>query len=158
MLLCGIIDELKKSTTNILSFFFCEAADSRINNATAVLRGLIYLLMKQHDSLVSDVRDNAGGKPFEGENAWWALLNIFDSIISRYCGPKSVETFVTVPRIAMCNKLANAWRENRKNHPPLHSKSDIAEATLKISNFTQQNSSIATTNFLKLYILILIPS
>lgn len=81
MLLCGIIDELKKSTTNIVSFFFCEAADSRINNATAVLRGLIYLLVKQHNSLISHVRDNAGGKPFEGGNAWWALLNTFNSII-----------------------------------------------------------------------------
>lgn len=82
MLLCGIIDELKKSTTNIVSFFFCEAADSRINNATAVLRGLIYLLVKQHNSLISHVRDNAGGKPFEGGNAWWALLNTFNSIIN----------------------------------------------------------------------------
>jgi len=83
MLLCGIINELKKSTTNILSFFFCQAADSRINNATAVLRGLIYLLVKQQDSLISHIRDsyNAGGKPFEGENAWWALSNVFDSII-----------------------------------------------------------------------------
>jgi hypothetical protein len=45
MLLCGIVDELKKSTTpGLLSFFFSQGTDSRINNATAVLRGLIYLL------------------------------------------------------------------------------------------------------------------
>lgn len=45
MLLCGIIDELSKMAmdkTNI-SFFFCQATNSRINNATAVLRGLIYM-------------------------------------------------------------------------------------------------------------------
>ncbi|KAK3933684.1 hypothetical protein QBC46DRAFT_359521 [Diplogelasinospora grovesii] len=37
MLLCGIIDELDKSigSTDLLSFFFCQAADSRINNAAA---------------------------------------------------------------------------------------------------------------------------
>jgi hypothetical protein len=39
MLLCGIIDELKKSIikTDLLSYFFCQATDSRINNAIAVL-------------------------------------------------------------------------------------------------------------------------
>ena len=39
MLLCGIINELKKLTakTDLLSYFFCQATDLRINNATAVL-------------------------------------------------------------------------------------------------------------------------
>jgi hypothetical protein len=41
MLLCGIINELEKSTTDTetLSFFFCQATNARINSATAVLRG-----------------------------------------------------------------------------------------------------------------------
>jgi hypothetical protein len=47
ILLCGIVNELKKSIakTDLLSYFFCQATDSRINNATAVLRGLLYLLV-----------------------------------------------------------------------------------------------------------------
>ncbi len=71
MLLYGIIDELKESTGNLVSFFFCQAASSSINNATAVLRGLIYLIVKQQQSLISHIRNsyNVGGKPFEGENA-----------------------------------------------------------------------------------------
>jgi hypothetical protein len=57
MLLCSIIDELKKSTPpGLLSFFFCQGTDSRINNATAVLRGLIYLLADQEPSLISHLR------------------------------------------------------------------------------------------------------
>ena len=46
-LLCGIVNELKKSMakTDLLSYFFCQATDSRINNATAVLRGLLYSLV-----------------------------------------------------------------------------------------------------------------
>ncbi|MCJ1468553.1 hypothetical protein MMC07_007182 [Pseudocyphellaria aurata] len=99
MLLCGIIDELKKSTTNVVSFFFCEAADSRINNATAVLRGLIYLLVKEHDSLVSHVRDHAGEKPLDGENHWWALLNIFDSIIH---DPSLQNTYCIIDALDEC--------------------------------------------------------
>jgi hypothetical protein len=40
----------------LLSYFFFQATDSRINNATAVLRGLIYMLIDQQPSLVSHVR------------------------------------------------------------------------------------------------------
>ena len=54
MLLCGIIDKLKQTASAasasgncLLSYFFCQATDSRINSATAVLRGLIYLLADQ---------------------------------------------------------------------------------------------------------------
>ncbi|KAF1949407.1 HET-domain-containing protein [Byssothecium circinans] len=58
MLLCGIINELK--------------------NATAVLRGLLYLLVKQQPSLVSHIQkkhDHAGKALFEDANAWVAFLN-----------------------------------------------------------------------------------
>jgi hypothetical protein len=86
MLLCGIIDELIKSTTHTanVSFFFCQATDARINNATAVLRGLLYLLVKQQQSLVSHIResyDDSGKQRFEGVNAWVALSKIFTNIL-----------------------------------------------------------------------------
>ncbi|KAM7213271.1 NACHT domain containing protein [Rhypophila decipiens] len=87
MLLCGIIDELVKSTppnTNV-SFFFCQATDTRINSATAVLRGLLYLLIKQQPSLISHIcerYDDSGKQCFEGTNAWVALSNILISILN----------------------------------------------------------------------------
>ncbi|KAF2734395.1 HET-domain-containing protein [Polyplosphaeria fusca] len=86
MLLCGIINELSKSVANtaLLSYFFCQATDSRINNATAVLRGLIYLLVYQQPSLVVHVRkkyDRAGNTLFEDANAWVALSEIFVDIV-----------------------------------------------------------------------------
>jgi hypothetical protein len=85
MLLCGIINELGKPTTDALvSFFFCQATDSRINSAIAVLRGLIYLLVKQQPSLISHIQDSYrdGGKQlFEDVNAWSALSRIFTSIL-----------------------------------------------------------------------------
>jgi hypothetical protein len=83
MLLCGIIDELKKST-NYLSFFFCQGTDSRLNSATAVLRGLISLLVKQQPRLTSHMRkryDGAGASLFQDANAWVALSEIFTSIV-----------------------------------------------------------------------------
>lgn len=47
MLLCGIINELNELIAKkaLLFYFFCQATDLRINNATAVLRGLLYLLV-----------------------------------------------------------------------------------------------------------------
>jgi hypothetical protein len=79
MLICGILDEISpltrlrdKEATTLLSYFFCQATDSRINNAAAVLRGLIYLLIDQQPLLVSYIRkkyDYTGKALFEDANA-----------------------------------------------------------------------------------------
>lgn len=106
MLLCGIVNELRPATkladqkastlrsffrqkaTTLLSYFFCQATDPRINNATAVLRGLIYLLVKQQPLLLSHMRDeyNVRGKAlFEGRDVWTALSRIFTNILCDTC-------------------------------------------------------------------------
>ncbi|RMZ74797.1 hypothetical protein DV737_g5729, partial [Chaetothyriales sp. CBS 132003] len=101
MLICGIINELKLKPTGNLSFFFCQATDSRINNATAVLRGLIYLLIEQQKSLISHIRDNCDveGKLFEGDSAWWALSKIFDNIIH---DPSLRHTYLIIDALDEC--------------------------------------------------------
>ncbi|KAH7076307.1 beta transducin-like protein HET-D2Y [Paraphoma chrysanthemicola] len=79
MLVCGIIDELKRSTTEP-SFFFCQDTDNRINSATSVLRGLIHQLVSQQQPLMSHLRkryDQAGSAFFQDANAWVALSAIF---------------------------------------------------------------------------------
>jgi hypothetical protein len=85
MLLCGIINELQKAADDAtVSHFFCQATDSRINSATAVLRGLLYMLIDQQPSLISHVRkkhDHAGKSLFEDANAWVALTNIFEDVL-----------------------------------------------------------------------------
>jgi len=44
MLLCGITKELEDASADqcLISYFFCQATDTNLNNAIAVLRGLIY--------------------------------------------------------------------------------------------------------------------
>ena len=86
MLLCGVINELKKEnpSTRLLAYFFCQATDSRINTAAAVLRGLIYLLVDQQPSLILHIRkryDKAGKTLFQDANAWVALSEIFTDIL-----------------------------------------------------------------------------
>jgi hypothetical protein len=86
MLLCGVIDELRSSVPRaaLLSYFFCQETDSRTNSATAVLRGLLYMLVHQQPSLVSHIRkkhDHAGKSLFEDANAWFALTGIFVDVL-----------------------------------------------------------------------------
>jgi hypothetical protein len=95
MLICGIIDELKKPTINtgLVSFFFCQGTDLRINNATAVLRGLIYLLADGQPSLIPHIwkkYDHAGGELFKDMNAWTALSDIFSNILQDPSLPNTV--------------------------------------------------------------------
>ena len=102
MLLCGIIDELRKSTPNLLSFFFCQGTDLRINSATAVLRGLIYLLVNQQPSLASHLRkkyDHAGQTLFEDANAWVALSDIFTNVV---LDPDLKATYLVVDALDEC--------------------------------------------------------
>ncbi|KAM0473872.1 hypothetical protein ACHAPX_007920 [Trichoderma viride] len=85
MLLCGIIDEIESSITmHCLSYFFCQATEVRLRNATAVLRGLIYMIVIQRPLLISHVRekyDSSGKKLFNDGNAWEALSKILMAIL-----------------------------------------------------------------------------
>jgi hypothetical protein len=83
MLVCGIVDQLKTSNDALLSFFFCQGTDDRINNATSVLRGVIYQLVTQQPTLMSHLRekyDRLGGNLFQDANAWVALSDIFENM------------------------------------------------------------------------------
>ena len=103
MLLCGIIDELRSiGETHLLSFFFCQATDSRINNATAVLRGLLYMLIDQQPSLILHVQkqhDHTGKTLFEDSNSWVALSDIFTSVLQ---DPSLRSTYLIIDALDEC--------------------------------------------------------
>ena len=104
MLLCGIVDKLRESAhySCLLSFFFCQATDSRINSATSVLHGLIYLLVDQRPALISHVRkkyDQAGRQLFEDANAWFALLGILTDILH---DPALTTTYLVIDALDEC--------------------------------------------------------
>jgi hypothetical protein len=104
MLFCGIINELQKAVCNTVtvSYFFCQATDSRINTATAVLRGLLYMLVSQQPSLVSHVRkkyDNAGKSLFKDLNAWVALEEIWTDMLR---DPRLNPTYLIIDALDEC--------------------------------------------------------
>ncbi|KAN0075190.1 hypothetical protein V8E54_007801 [Elaphomyces granulatus] len=83
MLMIGIVDELeqqvaKSSVSEVLSYFLCQGTDSRLNSATAILRGIIYLLASEHPFLISHLRkkyDHAGRKLFDDSGAFYGLCD-----------------------------------------------------------------------------------
>ncbi|KAL0769256.1 hypothetical protein CaCOL14_008564 [Colletotrichum acutatum] len=85
MLICGIIDELETDPIHTLSYFFCQATETTLNNATAVLRGLIYGLTKRYpqvDRHIYDKYKDGGGKAaFEGDSAWGVMCGIMNAIL-----------------------------------------------------------------------------
>jgi hypothetical protein len=142
MLFCGIADELQNSLAKsaLVSYFFCQATDSRINRATTVLRGLIYLLVDQQPSLVSHVQtsyDKAGKALFEDANAWVALTKIFSSILQ---DPNLDDTYLIVdaldecvvdlPRlldfIAQTSSVCVKWVVSSRNWPEIEKTLDTA--------------------------------
>jgi hypothetical protein len=150
MLLCGIIDELKKSTagTHLLSYFFCQATDSRINNATAVLRGLLYLLIVQQPSLISHIQkqyDHAGKTLFEDTNAWVALSDIFTNVLQ---DPSLKSTYLIIDALDECieglPKLLDfiiqkssvsphvKWLVSSRNWPPIEEQLNKAGSKVRL--------------------------
>ncbi|KAJ5980358.1 hypothetical protein N7481_007656 [Penicillium waksmanii] len=151
MLLCGIIDELTLSfgyNANI-SFFFCQVTDVRINNATAVLRGLVYSLVEKQPSLLSHVRsryDQAGKALFEDINAWNALSKIFTDILK---DPTIRDTYLVIDALDECTtdlpfllelvvqeSSAHShvkWIVSSRNWPSIEERLDTATQTAPIS-------------------------
>jgi hypothetical protein len=104
MLLCGLINELQSSIPQnaLLSYFFCQATDARINSATAVLRGLLHMLLTQQPSLASHVHkkhDHAGKAMFEDANAWVLLAEIFQDVLQ---DPRLCPTYLIIDALDEC--------------------------------------------------------
>jgi hypothetical protein len=166
MLLCGVINELERSKAKpvLLSYFFCQATDFRINYATSVLRGLIYLLVDQQPSLISHVRtryDQAGKTLFEDANAWVALSEILTHILqdSSLDGAYLIvdaldECEVDLPKLldfivqTSSRSPRIKWIVSSRNWPSIEKELDTATQKLKLClelNEKSISASIATS-------------
>jgi hypothetical protein len=173
MLLCGIIDELSTGTrlrdeeaTTLLSYFFCQAGDLRINNATAVLCGLIYMLLDQQPSLLPHVRkayDHAGKALFEDANSWVALCEILTSILqdpiltSAYLITDALDECVTdrpklLDLIARMSSLYPRvkWIVSSRNWPDIEKALNKATEGVRLSlELNKESVSAAVTTYIR---------
>ncbi|KFY45191.1 hypothetical protein V494_01091 [Pseudogymnoascus sp. VKM F-4513 (FW-928)] len=116
MMMMALIDEISQrlelsQTSGMLSYFFCQSTIKELSNASAIIRGLTYLLCAQNSELVRHLRkkyDEAGDKLFEELNMfhslWATLIEVLqDSTVPKFyimvdaldeCDQQSLETFL----------------------------------------------------------------
>ena len=87
MLLCGIIYNSTETATAAchLACFLCEATNEHHNNATAVLCGLLFVLVGRYPDLISYIRDQydrANQALFEDYTAWFAMSQFLTAMLS----------------------------------------------------------------------------
>jgi hypothetical protein len=168
MLLCGIIDELVKTTapTANVSFFFCQATNARINNATAVLRGLIYMLVTQQPALISHLRESCNGfgkQRFEGPNSWVALSKVFTSILE---DPRLRRAYLIIDALDECTQdlgllldlvaqksstySSVKWIVSSRNWPSIEKDLDTATQKVRLSlELNEESVSAAVTTYVQ---------
>ncbi|OPB39830.1 Vegetative incompatibility protein HET-E-1 [Trichoderma guizhouense] len=163
MLLCGIINELSSRPGHCVCYFFCQATDQQLNNASAALRGLIFMLAKQQPSLISHIRkkyDEAGKKLFEGLNTWITLSDIFTAILQ---DPTLKSTYLIIDAIDECvsdfEKLLDLivhatgindgvkWIVSSRNWPKIEERLRLAEQKVKLSLELNAESISSAVNF-----------
>jgi hypothetical protein len=84
MMMIALIEEILHRTKEIpgsglVSYFFCQSGNSSLNNAVAVLRGLIFLLVIQEENLMEILQkkyNEAGSALFEAPNTFYSLSRI----------------------------------------------------------------------------------
>jgi hypothetical protein len=88
MLLIGIVTELTAELEtqfdkSHLSYFFCQGTNDRLNTATAILRGLIWMLVRQQKSLIRHLDEfkDLGSTLFEAHAAFYKLKRILLSML-----------------------------------------------------------------------------
>ncbi|RYP60388.1 hypothetical protein DL771_010531 [Monosporascus sp. 5C6A] len=107
MLMIGIIRELSHQPVALapaLSFFFCQGTDTALNNATAVLRSLIWLLLLQQPCLISHLlqkHKESGANLFRDKNAFYALSEAFRSMLK---DPQLSPVYLAVDALDECTQ------------------------------------------------------
>ncbi|CEL11925.1 hypothetical protein ASPCAL15019 [Aspergillus calidoustus] len=87
MLLIGLINELllqvQSQPSRSIAYFLCQATDPKLNNATSILRSVIYMLVQQQPHLISRLRQKYDTNPnlFESANAFYSLSGMFENMI-----------------------------------------------------------------------------
>ncbi|EWG55497.1 hypothetical protein FVEG_17532 [Fusarium verticillioides 7600] len=103
MLLCGLVNELQPLTrldgsqnSKTMSYFFCQATNSGLNNYTAILKGLIYLLVIQHPPAVSHLDDE------EDKDHWNYKVSLESTFRKILDEPGLGETYLLVDALDEC--------------------------------------------------------
>ncbi|KAL2802340.1 nucleoside phosphorylase domain-containing protein [Aspergillus granulosus] len=108
MLMIGVIKELLQrdgpESSVSIAYFLCQGTEPQRNNAIAVLRGLLYLLIFQQPFLITHLRrkyDHEGKMLFEGANAFYSLSAVFQKMLHE---SKQATTYLVVDALDECEE------------------------------------------------------
>ncbi|MBE3050360.1 NACHT domain-containing protein, partial [Candidatus Bathyarchaeota archaeon] len=105
MLMIGIIRKLSHqpiASAQALTYFFCQGTDRALNNATAVLRSLIWLLLLQQPCLMSHLlqkHKDSGEKLFNDGNVFLALSEAFQNMLK---DPRLLPVYLAIDALDEC--------------------------------------------------------
>ncbi|KAL2270157.1 hypothetical protein VTJ83DRAFT_2341 [Remersonia thermophila] len=105
MLMIGLIRQLSHQPAALspgLSFFFCQGTDAALNNATAVLRSLIWLLLLQQPRLMCHLLQKykeSGANLFKDKNAFFALSEALRNMLK---DPQLSPVYLAVDALDEC--------------------------------------------------------
>ena len=108
MLMIGLIEELleqlkARPESGILSYFFCQGTDFRLNNAVAILKGLIYQLADQHTALIRHLQkkyDSKGRQFSEDTNRLCFLWTILSDMLH---DPSLARVYLMIDALDECD-------------------------------------------------------
>lgn len=106
MLLVGVIKELKaaletRADAPNAAFFFCQATDFRLNTGISVLRGLIWMLLKQDERLLDHLDElrQYGPDVFGHRTAFRVLRDILEKVFQ---DPRFTPTYLVIDALDEC--------------------------------------------------------
>ena len=108
MMMIGLVDQLSSQLqanpgSHIMSYFFCQDTDPRLNNAVSVLKGLIYFLTTEHEDLIQHIRkryETAGSQQYEGASALLALWTILMDMVN---DPRLIRVYLMIDALDECD-------------------------------------------------------
>lgn len=109
MLLIGIVGELTSQLeTHMdklnLSYFFCQGTNDKFNTATAIVKGLIWMLLRQERSLIRHLEPmfkDSGPDLFKDRNAFYNLKKILGWMLE---DPILKRVYLVVDALDECRK------------------------------------------------------
>ncbi|KAK2593122.1 hypothetical protein QQS21_009171 [Conoideocrella luteorostrata] len=111
MLLIGIVREISTNSAAFaprVSYYFCQGtADQTKNNATAILRGLLWMLLVQQPRLIQHLRSKhkyAGSSLFTDSNAFGAMSEAFENMLK---DPALMPVYFVVDALDECDISVN---------------------------------------------------
>lgn len=127
MLMMGIIRELSGPQLAVspdVYYFFCQGTDENLNNATSILKCLVWSLLNEQPHLIQYLRsrqDNSGKRLFQDSSGFYTLASAFEEMIK---DPNMPPVYFAIDALDECDEA----------EPGLNQLLNVISNSLKVSD------------------------